>query len=64
MKNEQKYGDVLDILDTYEESLHLSSRKAGVDVTNIKVQLGDDQLTHDRFCGAKSLRVHLYLPCD
>jgi hypothetical protein len=49
-KNEQKYTDVIDILDSYE---HLVSDIYG-DEPNIKVHIGGDQLTRERgFRGEK-----------
>lgn len=64
LKNEQKYDDVTDILDSYEDSLHSACSKAEVDVSNVKVQLSGDQLTRERFSGAKCLRAHHPLPRD
>ncbi len=64
MKNEQRYDDVTDILDSYEDTLHSTGTKAGVDLTNVKVQLCGEQLTCERFSGGKCLRAHHPLPRD
>ena len=43
-KNEQKYADVVDILDYYEEFVHDVYVKAGRE-TELKIHIGGDQLT-------------------
>ena len=56
LKNEQNYHDVSDILDSYEKVLLTAAEKAEVNITNLKVQISGDQLTRERFSGAKCLR--------
>ncbi len=64
MKNEQNYQDVVDILDAYEDELHTIAKKANIDISELRVQLSGDQLTRERFSGAKCLRAHHLLPKD
>lgn len=56
-KNEQKYTDVVDILDAYENLIADIFNSAGKPLeTNTRVHIGGDQLTRERFSGAKRLR--------
>lgn len=64
LKNEQNYGDVVDILDSYEQLLARVGSRANVDIAHLKVQLCGDQLTRDRFSGAKCLRAAHSNPVD
>lgn len=57
-KNEQKYQDVVEILDFYEKIITNACTGAQVPVDNIRVHIGGDQLTRERFSGAKCLRAH------
>lgn len=52
-KNEQKYAEVVDILDSYEQVISDTFE----DLRDIKIHIGGDQLTRERFSGAKSLRA-------
>jgi hypothetical protein len=52
-KNEQKYGDVIQILDYYEK---VAQDVHGKDA-NVCIHIGGDQLTRERFSGAKRLRA-------
>ena len=57
-KNEQKYADVVDVLDSYEQLIGDIYTKAGIRVDDsTKVHIGGDQLTRERFSGAKRLRA-------
>ena len=56
-KNEQRYGDVVDILRHYESLMTTVHKKAGVDYNNIKIHIGGDQLTRERFSSAKLLLI-------
>lgn len=53
--NEQKYAEVVDILDSYESTLSEIFTAAEQDVPN--VHIAGDQLTRERFSGAKGLRT-------
>ncbi|KAL5019139.1 hypothetical protein ScPMuIL_004861 [Solemya velum] len=56
-KNEQKYSDVIDIMDSYEQLVEDTFLAYGHLVTSeTKVHIGGDQLTRERFSGAKRLR--------
>lgn len=57
-KNEQKYGDVVDIMRHYEGILHNVFSKAGCELhPRVKIHIGGDQLTRERFSGAKRLLI-------
>ena len=56
-KNEQRYDDVVDILQMYENEIREVYNKAGKDGDDYKVHIGGDQLTRERFSGAKRLRI-------
>jgi hypothetical protein len=58
MKNEQKYADVVQILDFYENFLEQCHEKAGISYEGARIHIGGDQMTRDRFSGAKNLRGH------
>lgn len=53
--NEQSYSDVVQILDNYGEIVDQIKDMSGVEIKS--VQIGGDQLTWERFSGAKGLRV-------
>lgn len=55
--NEQKYADVVQILDHYEHYIEEIYQSAEVPLA--KVHIGGDQLTRERFSGAKRLRAIL-----
>lgn len=58
MKNEMYYSDVVDILDSYENIVETTFNAAGKEVTDdVKIHIGGDQLTRERFSGAKGLRA-------
>ena len=57
-KNEQYLQDVVQILDSYEVFLDEVFQEAGVTTDGVKVHIGGDQLTRDRFSGGKALRSH------
>lgn len=57
-KNEQKYQDVVGILEFYEKIIVDACDAAGVNSEDIRIHIGGDQLTRERFSGAKSLRSH------
>ncbi|XP_060563373.1 uncharacterized protein LOC132722819 [Ruditapes philippinarum] len=54
-KIEQKYADVVDILDTYQDLGETLYQGSGLQVPQIHI--GGDQLTRERFSGAKRLRA-------
>lgn len=57
-KNEQKYAEVVKVLDSYEQLIDDIYTKAGLQVDDSrKVHIGGDQLTRERFSGAKRLRA-------
>lgn len=58
-KNEQKYSDVIEILDFYE---NIVENVCGVNSGSIHI--GGDQLTRERFSGAKRLRAASITPKD
>ena len=55
--NEQKYDEVVQIMDYYEDFLDKCYTEAGLDISCEQVHIGGDQLTRDRFSGAKRLRA-------
>jgi hypothetical protein len=56
--NEQKYGDVVQILNNYVTAMEKAYEEAGVNKNDIpNIQIGGDQLTRERFSGAKLLRL-------
>ncbi|CAC5386827.1 unnamed protein product [Mytilus coruscus] len=63
-KNEQYYQDVVGILDFYEKCLKDAHDEAGKQLSDQTFQIGGDQLTRERFSGAKSLRAHHLNPAD
>ena len=56
MKNEQKYSETVEILDAYEIKLKTCYTKTGLPFEIVKIQCGGDQMTCERFSGAKCLR--------
>ena len=58
MKNEQKYSETIEILDSYEKSLEDCTAIAGVDLNDKHFHIGGDQMTRERFSGTKCLRAH------
>ena len=56
-KNEQKYGDVVEILRYYETTLKNIHERAGIPLEDKKIQIGGDQLTRENFSGAKKLMI-------
>lgn len=55
-KNEQSYAEVVDIMDSYEDHIVDIYRKANFNLDGVKVHIGGDQLTRERFSGAKRVR--------
>lgn len=55
--NEQKYDEVVQIMDYYENFLSNCYDGAELDFRNQKIHVGGDQLTRERFSGAKRLRA-------
>jgi hypothetical protein len=55
-KNEQKYAEVVDIMDSYEDHIAGIYRKPNTDLDGRKVHIGGDQLTRERFPGTKRVR--------
>jgi len=62
-KNEQRYGDVVDILRYYESTISSIYQKAGVDLENT-IHIGGDQMTRENFSGAKRLMIGAPTPAD
>ncbi|KAK3102170.1 hypothetical protein FSP39_009302 [Pinctada imbricata] len=58
--NEQKYSDVVQIMESYESTLKDIYSAAGKSVPS--VQVGGDQLTRERFSGGKGLRTGCSIP--
>lgn len=58
LRNEQKYQDVVHILDHYQSLLNTASAGAGLEENDLRVHIGGDQLTRERFSGAKVLRAN------
>ncbi|XP_061184242.1 uncharacterized protein LOC133192263 [Saccostrea echinata] len=58
-RNEQYYQDVVHILDFYTKTVAEAFQKAGKDVSEeTRIHIGGDQLTRERFSGAKAMRAH------
>lgn len=58
-RNEQRYTDVIKILDSYEETVAEVYRASSKEVDDkTSVHIGGDQLNRERFSGAKRLRKH------
>ncbi|XP_062575477.1 uncharacterized protein LOC134237384 [Saccostrea cucullata] len=57
-KNEQSYKDVVDILEFYEDLVLDVCRKCNKDENDFFIHVGGDQLTRERFSGAKAMRAH------
>lgn len=63
-KNEQKYQDVVEILAFYEKTVVDACDAAGADSSDVHIHIGGDQLTRERFSGAKALRAHEDTPLN
>ena len=63
-ENEQYYQDVVKILAYYEKFITESCEKLGHNIENVQIHIGGDQLTRERFSGAKSMRAHHVEPSD
>ncbi|CAC5423561.1 unnamed protein product [Mytilus coruscus] len=57
-KNEQRYQDVVGILDYYEKVVEDVCSSVGKNMDDVKIHIGGDLLTRERFSGAKNLRAH------
>lgn len=57
-KNEQSYKDVVEILEFYEELVLDICQKSDKDETIFFIHVGGNQLTRERFSGAKAMRAH------
>ena len=56
--NEQRYEDDIRILEYYETLIHQTYEKAEINITDqIKIHIGGDQLTGERFTQAKRLGI-------
>ena len=58
MKNEQKYSETIEILDSYEKTPEDCSTIAGVDLNDKHFHIGGDQMMRERFSSANCLRAH------
>lgn len=56
-KNEQSYKDVVEILEFYEELVLDICQKSDKDEKFFFIDVGGDQLTRERFSGAKAMRA-------
>ena len=64
-RNEQYYQDVVHILEFYTNTVIDGYNKAGRQVTEeTRIHIGGDQLTRERFSGAKAMRAHDNDPHD
>lgn len=57
-KNEQSYKDVADILNFMMNLFLTFVMKSDKNETNFFIHVGGDQLTRERFSGAKAMRAH------